>query len=439
MTLGKVKITAIILDIQNKESLQQCLDSIVAQTLTDFEIIIVDDGNYPEDIKEVIEKFFVSDNRLRIIIPKNTEICFLRKEGLDAAGGDYAIFIDSLDILTPDAFEKMYENITANKADIAVTDIEYHEYETNKPVEVSYVDQKIGFDPETNFSNYTFTYKNIKPLLMDRFICVWNKIYNMDFLRTAVNFCFAKDEFYDSIPFQLQMLLRAKQISFSPHKLYKYRLPDPSSAENEELPSNTEVNTYMEKLISFRNTEKDIEDYIVRFLEYIYNDFAFSTLDEKEEAYSNLFLNRVKKEFMQIIKTEEIDKQEPYRFTLYKYLISSATNHDSGLTDKIENQAEIIEKINTSYDIQNVLLNEKEEHIKQLVESLALLKEENADLLRSCERQKSVIARKRKIIRKLKSGIGYKIFSTLGNICMFPVNLLRTITGTKKRKRDRFL
>lgn len=117
MKMPKVAIT-IVVPIYNVEKyLTQCLDSILDQTFTDFELILVDDGSTDGSI-EIEEEFVKKDSRVKLIKKEHSNAGESRNVGLDIARGEYITFLDSDDFYEPDLLELKYNKIVEDKADI---------------------------------------------------------------------------------------------------------------------------------------------------------------------------------------------------------------------------------------------------------------------------------------------------------------------------------
>ena len=103
-----------------------CLDSLVNQTLSDIEIICVDDKS-PDNTVDVIKKRMALDSRIKLIeLPKNSGVSVARNTGIDAASGDYIGFVDPDDYLDLDFYEKLYNKIVAENAEICVGNVAEH-------------------------------------------------------------------------------------------------------------------------------------------------------------------------------------------------------------------------------------------------------------------------------------------------------------------------
>ena len=81
--------------------LPRCLESICAQTLQDFELILVDDGT-KDGCPRIMDEYAARDPRIRILHKENGGLSSARNAGLDAARGEYVAFIDSDDYADPD-------------------------------------------------------------------------------------------------------------------------------------------------------------------------------------------------------------------------------------------------------------------------------------------------------------------------------------------------
>ncbi len=92
----------------------QCLDSLLAQTFEDFEVIIVDDGS-TDDTASVIERYSESDRRIRILHqPMNMGTHLARKRGVESASGRWIVFVDADDELESHALRTLHDAVTQN-------------------------------------------------------------------------------------------------------------------------------------------------------------------------------------------------------------------------------------------------------------------------------------------------------------------------------------
>lgn len=114
-----MKISIIAPVYNDKEYLQGWFDSVMAQTFTDFELIIVDDGS-TDGSHELCEKFAKKDSRVRLITQKHRELSAARNIGILNAKADYITFVDSDDLLYDDYLAVLYQNLLKYDADISM-------------------------------------------------------------------------------------------------------------------------------------------------------------------------------------------------------------------------------------------------------------------------------------------------------------------------------
>ncbi len=120
-----MELISIIVPVYKVEKyLRKCVDSILAQTYTNLEIILVDDGS-PDNCGRICDEYAVKDSRVIVIHQKNGGLSAARNAGLDIATGDYIGFVDSDDYIATDMYEKLHSALTENKADVSICNYAY--------------------------------------------------------------------------------------------------------------------------------------------------------------------------------------------------------------------------------------------------------------------------------------------------------------------------
>lgn len=112
--------------------LRKCIDSLLAQTLTDFELILVDDGS-PDNSPMICDQYMYKDTRVRVIHQGNSGVSAARNSGIRHAQGDYLVFVDSDDYVDASYLEMLYKGFDSD-ADIAICG--YYTVWTNRPSSV---------------------------------------------------------------------------------------------------------------------------------------------------------------------------------------------------------------------------------------------------------------------------------------------------------------
>lgn len=98
---------SVIIPVYNAEqTLRECVDSVLAQDYTDFELILVDDGSKDSSLR-MCEEFTLSDSRVKVIHKKNGGVSSARNRGIEEAQGEWIGFIDADDYIAPSYFSEL--------------------------------------------------------------------------------------------------------------------------------------------------------------------------------------------------------------------------------------------------------------------------------------------------------------------------------------------
>ncbi len=128
------KVSVIIPVYNVKLYLNEAINSILRQTYTNLEIIIIDDGSN-DGSEEICVKYSQTDNRIRVFHQENRGLSAARNRGLDCMTGDAVMFLDSDDALRPDAIYKMLTAMIHEDADIV--NCRFENYWTEGPMDVN--------------------------------------------------------------------------------------------------------------------------------------------------------------------------------------------------------------------------------------------------------------------------------------------------------------
>lgn len=114
-------ISVIVVAYNAEMTLPRCLTSIIGQSLKELEIIVVDDGS-TDDTAAVLDSFANKDPRVKVIHQKNAGVGKARQVGIDAASGQYSVYVDADDWIEPDMLETMYGKAFEDHADMVFCD-----------------------------------------------------------------------------------------------------------------------------------------------------------------------------------------------------------------------------------------------------------------------------------------------------------------------------
>lgn len=124
---------SIIVPIYNAERyLHRCVDSILAQTLTDWELILVNDGSR-DGSGAICDAYAAQDPRIKVIHKPNEGVAATRMRGMAVATGEYSIQVDSDDWAEPEMLAELYQKAKKEDADVVICDF-FYDYEGNKPL-----------------------------------------------------------------------------------------------------------------------------------------------------------------------------------------------------------------------------------------------------------------------------------------------------------------
>lgn len=238
------QLVSIIVPVYNTgEYLAHCLESLIAQTHQNIEIILVDDGS-TDGSSDVCDEFADRDSRIRVIHQKNAGVSSARNAGLKAASGAFLTFVDSDDLLVPIALETAMRYLRENDADMVTYGWQklcYDAAETEEvfaPFEVCTDIPTVIREILMNYSAYGGGYP-------------WNKLWRRD-----SGVCeFAPELYYfEDLEWVIRMLLRIRKFVVCPECLYRYRIhagsisQDPAKTERRELGYHRSIERIIEDL-----------------------------------------------------------------------------------------------------------------------------------------------------------------------------------------------
>ncbi len=187
--------------------LPRCVDSILNQTFSDFELILVDDGS-PDRCGEICDQYAQIDSRIRVIHKENGGLSDARNAGLAVAQGDFISFVDSDDWLAPQFLEKLLNGLHEADADICECEV----YRTSgESCSESAPSPHIVFD----------TVHALEQLIQDGQLhqYVWNKLYRR---KTIGSISFAKGKTNEDEFWTYQVFGQAKRVVKISDVLYNY-------------------------------------------------------------------------------------------------------------------------------------------------------------------------------------------------------------------------
>ena len=206
---------SVIVPVYNVENyLAQCLDSVLAQTYKDLEILLIDDGSTDRS-GSICDAYQAKDERIRAFHTANRGLSAARNVGLNCAQGEYVAFVDSDDWIEPEMIETLYQKAVVSGADVV-------ECSYMKEYRSGFIRYEMRFDEE-NALNGLLSGKisNI----------VWNKLWKSD---CFTNIRFPEGMLFEDTATTYRVLVNASVIGI-PDCLYHYRFRDSSISQQHTI------------------------------------------------------------------------------------------------------------------------------------------------------------------------------------------------------------
>ena len=246
---------SVIVPVYNVEKyLSRCIDSILAQTFMDFELILIDDGS-SDNCGKICDEYAEKDGRIKVIHKRNGGVSQSRNCGLELSTGDYIAFVDSDDYIKEDCFEVLYHNMVDYGYDcvsigFSIVDSNYQEKKTilHNPVEYLLNNEEEIIDHITNYV-----------LLGKTGWEIWARLFRADIIKkNNLIMCETCANYAEDLGFYLAYLLYCKRIRNLNYVGYYYYLRDNSmmrsSKNNVKLNAMNEVSKcYYQYIIKYNN------------------------------------------------------------------------------------------------------------------------------------------------------------------------------------------
>lgn len=303
------KITVIVPVYNVEKYLEECLDSIVNQSLIDIEILCINDGSTDNSLS-ILEEYAKKDCRINVISKTNSGLGATRNYGVKLAKSPYIFFMDSDDWIENRCLETLYNKIVQTGSDICI----YGLKEYNQETKLFNYDEYWTTSIYKNRKNDVCNYKDIKSVIFERFGAVL-KLYDKDFF--IKNELFFKEKvFFEDVFTHVKALLTAKKISFVDEVFYIYRIERAGSimhrAKNDVKVFDVVV--FFEDIYNFL-----IQNEFLNELEYEFYNFVLTvSLYHRNRIHSKKIRNVFNKECKKIYKKINLPVKLKKYSDLYK-------------------------------------------------------------------------------------------------------------------------
>lgn len=306
MTQPKVSIIIPVYGVE--KYLEECLDSVINQTLKDIEIILIDDGG-KDKCPQIIDEYASKDSRIKAIHKKNGGYGHSCNRGLEEATGEYIGIVEPDDYIDKNMYEDLYNLAINNNVDI-IKSAYWEEFEADEEIpehEIYTGWARTIIPPKTvfNIEEYSdFLYHHPS---------IWSCIYKKNFLKeNNIKFVEAKGGGWVDNPFQVETMCLAKRIMWTPKAYYNYR---PESVGNSSklvdysipVARFNEIHDFFDKhpdiyeKVFYNITKKEIA-YIYSAYKTGFRNITDNAVIEKMGCDIKNLLNRIPKEYLKTNK-----------------------------------------------------------------------------------------------------------------------------------------
>ncbi len=208
--MDKPLISIVVPIYKVEKYLEHCVKSILNQTITDIEVILVDDGS-PDNCGAICDELAKTDSRIKVIHKPNGGLSDARNAGIDIAEGKYIGLVDSDDYIAPTMYEKLLKAIEENKADASMC------YACN------IYDDDMEYRPCKTGDVDVFEGDAILDALFDKKLnnFAWNKLYKRELFD---NIRYPFDKIYEDLFTTYKIFGNCKKVALDTSQMYYYRI-----------------------------------------------------------------------------------------------------------------------------------------------------------------------------------------------------------------------
>lgn len=301
-----VKVSVIVPVYNVEQYLDKCLNSLVKQTLSEIEYIIVNDGTN-DNSQTIIDKFVSKyPDRFFSYIKENGGLSSARNYGLRRCNGEYVAFLDSDDYVETTMYEALYRKAKEGDFDLVVCD--FNEIRDNKicPCSCHLHADIVGKD-------------KIKEAMINYYPSAWNKIYKRSFLNET-NILFKEGVWFEDVEFAYRLLPYVNSIGVVHKHFYQYLIRKGSITSKNDL----RIYHYIENwngVIEFYKSNDMLDEYY-SIIEYCYVRYLFATFIKTAAKFD-------KKEFSNAVEQAIFNVNEKFpNYKTNKYI------NEKGLKNK---------------------------------------------------------------------------------------------------------
>ena len=304
------KISVIVPVYKVEAYLDECISSLVSQTYSNLEIILIDDGS-PDNCPLICDGWAERDSRIKVIHKKNEGQSKARNIGLEIATGDFIGFVDSDDWIAPEMYERLIDGFSTESIGITSCNVLSVRNGITKPWVSKWM-----VDSERIISYHDYARKL---LTMEANFTMWSKLYKRGLLE-KIRFRDGRLNEDSLLVFDLSRLMKEKQLHMMeiPYAGYYYRQRNNSSTNDFNTPLEIEVlHNYEEMSRQASVYDTELSKSLLKYRNYRLYQFLFKILTNKN--YS--LFDKYYKEFCRISAIDIITANNLHGRSLFQFFL----------------------------------------------------------------------------------------------------------------------
>ncbi len=283
-------LVSVIIPAYNAERfIDQCVDSVLSQTLSDIEIIVVDDGSTDATFELANAKAQI-DSRLTVLSQNNLYAGTARNEGMKHATGKYLYFLDADDYITPDALSVMTSFARSHHADVVVCKSDYYDNQTGEITPIDFAMQDVP-------TMVPLSQSQIASRLFHSFVgWPWDKLFRRNFV-LAKQLTFQSLRTSNDAQFVFCALASANTVYCVDNRLVYHRTNNNSSLEKTRTKSYENallaiegVHDTLVRLNRFEDCSRSYLNWVVNFIRWNISTLDTSSAQSLYERAQELLL-----------------------------------------------------------------------------------------------------------------------------------------------------
>lgn len=265
--------------------LADSIDSVLSQTYTDFELIIIDDGS-KDNSRKIIEEYALKDQRIKAFYNQNHGVSYTRNYGINHADGEYIAFIDADDIYDQNYLEEMCKVIENENADLVCCD-----YEMGYKLSDWQINNGTTLNLSKQFNEKAFEHASEIGVGIN----IWTKLFSAEIIN-QYNIRFNEKLSYgEDMFFCWKMFLVSQNIIYLPKKLYFYRLSEDTAVLRYHDSLYEKYKNSFNDMMKFAKSHDLDDEYFNRYFNFIFSQRLPAIFKMELKNPINHFFDKIKR------------------------------------------------------------------------------------------------------------------------------------------------